>query len=421
MKLKDNMNNQSLSNSDKAIKESLLDRAMKEYSEKQKQDNEKKAEEGYKITKVTHKKNRLVTIYGVTIIVILLAFTSSMILFRNIMNGMDDTKHEAEKDKIRYEFNTIMKAKTSLDSQITVGLKDMSKDIVDDINSSNIDMDSLEISLTNGEVPDELDAIFSKYLMNKSFASNDTERDSIFIAKSDVILADYSKMYDSEYDGTRTWEKDIEAMYNQDLGTSTYTKIINQDLSEPLIFEYDANDEISSEYNFTNLDENTLRLLYEKYGIEGFKNMIFLVPVYIYDNGDIFGKSDVHQGAKVDTNKMILVQRYSLYDYIVSNNVITEFAASRIVTNIDYLQSLCYIFAIGIIISMVIIIVFLLMITNNIIDKLKNGQALNRDPNNAFGRRSYDLHPDELISYIRDEIRRQEEGDSSKEDKEKKE
>ena len=102
------------------------------------------------------------------------------------------------------------------------------------------------------------------------------------------------------------------------------------------------------------------------------KSYTFLLPIYITDDGDIFGKYDVVGTHKQSNNKIIIIQEYSLYDYIIKMDIedeMNEVARQSYMISIqDQIMSHLYIFAISVIISVVCVIVIISIITNNLSD-----------------------------------------------------
>jgi hypothetical protein len=60
-----------------------------------------------------------------------------------------------------------------------------------------------------------------------------------------------------------------------------------------------------------------LKNIFFKEGIDGLKGYNVLVPVYITDDGDLFGTPDIGPDGKVNhTHKIIVVQRFSIYEVV---------------------------------------------------------------------------------------------------------
>jgi hypothetical protein len=68
-----------------------------------------------------------------------------------------------------------------------------------------------------------------------------------------------------------------------------------------------------------------LKNVYTKEGIEGLSGYVMLVPSYITETGDIFGTPDVSNDGNVNkTYKIVVVQRFSLYDIIKKHQLVTH-------------------------------------------------------------------------------------------------
>jgi hypothetical protein len=79
------------------------------------------------------------------------------------------------------------------------------------------------------------------------------------------------------------------------------------------------------------VDTQQLEDIYDKSGIDGFKNMYILVPTYITSDGDILGIKDLDPtGVPQKNDKMIVIQKLSIYDALINQySLISSFKTTR--------------------------------------------------------------------------------------------
>lgn len=149
--------------------------------------------------------------------------------------------------------------------------------------------------------------------INDVYINRDTENNRVFIANKDGILAD--KGFVSSTKASRDWNSEIKAKFNPDLTSKAVSMILTKN-KETIYWMPDTVEKDTS----TQISEPSLKALkqtYETYGLDELKKYDILVPVYITNDGDIFGNSDVDiHGLKVDNDKIIVIQEFSIYDAI---------------------------------------------------------------------------------------------------------
>ena len=304
------------------------------------------------------------------ITMVLLIFVSSMLIFSHLIKEVNN--HFSHIDTFFDEdiYENVIQLKDHIESDLYSNLKIVANSIEDDI-MCETDLDNLENKLNSSkDIPEELETIFRNNIFDKYLLGIENDRNNIFICNKNGILSDYdiTSATDSK---TRTWEHEINNQYNKKLAKNTIDKILVMDDYGNLVFERknDCNKKHELYDNVTN--ENIKKIIINE-GLDGLKSYTFLLPVYITNDGDIFGKYDVVGTHKQSNNKIILIQEYSLYDYIMKMDIeeeINEVARQTYISSIqDQIMSHLYIFAISVIISVVCIIVIISIITNNISD-----------------------------------------------------
>ena len=143
------------------------------------------------------------------------------------------------------------------------------------------------------------------------------DNNDIFVAVHDGIILDYSLSKIPYADETvsksfRTWEEYISTSVNPELTEKAIELILDQHNS--IIFE-----QAEGEISFIEHQLDEIKKLYMQDGITALRNYTFLVPVYITEDGDIFGNVDIMYGHKYKTYKIILIQEFNVYDQLEEN------------------------------------------------------------------------------------------------------
>lgn len=318
---------------------------------------------------------------------------------------------------INQEYNsidsqTILETKRYIDAVSTSKLKDISNELTDNI-YDNLDMVVLKSELESGIVSDDLETIFRKAILNKcTVAGLDKDINNIFVCNSKGILADYSKIYATDNESTRTWEVESARQQNVELFNNSIQSMIRQDVTTMFVEESVISDDENHKV-VTRMTESELISIVEAEGLNGIKNYTFLVPVYIMENNDIFGTNDIIGGRRVANNKFILVQRYNLYDYIRLYHINEQFDHEATEYQFNTIFTLIYIFIIIYALSIIIFIIYSILVLNRAIDEQecnqpknfgdRNAKITEIDPYTMTGRRAYDKYSAEIIRLLQEE------------------
>ena len=221
------------------------------------------------------------------------------------------------------EVEIIVNTKQYIDATISADLKETATEMRSEILSLD-NLDELEQDLNNGNIPQELTDIFRKHLQRSTtIIGEDAQLNNISVFMEEGVVEDFSHVYAYTGDGSRTWEIEKRHEQNPKLYDNTINAILTQN-SDIYYAEQVAsldNSNLSDEFMIDYMNKDILFDIYKKYGTEGLRSFTFLVPVYIDKDGDIFGNADIVNGKHIRNNKFIIVQRYSLYDYIVNHNI----------------------------------------------------------------------------------------------------
>ena len=114
----------------------------------------------------------------------------------------------------------------------------------------------------------------------------------------------------------RTWEAEFPMHYNRELAYDAVT-LLNSKSDKIIFWEFLPPSDPDNHYKMTDVSMEELKKLFVMEGIEGLKNIEFLAPAYITEDGDIFGVDDIGaKGQRVQNHKIIVVQGFNLYEQI---------------------------------------------------------------------------------------------------------
>lgn len=207
---------------------------------------------------------------------------------------------------------------------------DVKDNIVRDLNTAygndkdtlRYDMDYLDVNST-----------FLKTLnddITGRFINVDNDNNDLFIISTwqatvdtdlrGMIIAD--KSFNCAGDGQpRYLSSELIKHYNSELGYDAIKRILTQNKDEIIFWEYLPSTDINHK-KLSSVSLKALKELYMTEGINGLKTYEFLIPVYINENTDIFGKQVVNNLGSYDKDnrQMIVVQGFSIYDSIMKNH-----------------------------------------------------------------------------------------------------
>lgn len=347
-----------------------------------------------------------------SIVFMLVVSLAGTFILHYVLISLNHLQQRIDTDYMNSDIELILDTKAYLDATATAGLKDISHQITDNIYDS-FNMEELEKDMSRGYIPSELNNIFKDAIIDKCTINGlDSESNNIFICNKEGILADFSNIYASDSETTRTWEVEASSQRNSRLYSNSIQGLVNQDTSFLFVEEKEESD-VENHVYLARVSNQTIESLYRREGLEGLKNYTFLVPVYVLENNDIFGVDDIINGQRVHNNKFIIVQRYNLYDYLVTYNL-----DIRLAKDVDYeftsIYNLIYIFIIVYIISILVFIFYSITVLNKAIndqeaeartkDKiLKSMMPKDNNESPLTGRRAYDRYSAEIIRLIQEE------------------
>ena len=304
---------------------------------------------------------------------------SIVVSFRMMINYSAEVGSDIEEYMLENEIIDIFKTQDYVEASSTMELKDIAANMREEI-ISTMDMEELERSLERGVIPDQLSEIFKKYLNDVCTVPGlDPEPNNIMIFMEQGVIADFSHVFAYDSDESRTWEVEKRYEQNKKLYDNTIQAILTQDsrnlYAEQLVRVDSSDDVYMPEY----VDKTIIAKIYREEGLEGLKYYTFLVPVYIDEDGDIFGNADIVNGKRIHNKKFILVQRYSLYDYISGSSEPTTLY--RIITSKDGQRLEGFMVVSGLLLSILSIVILggLSVIINGMIIRSKAMEITDND------------------------------------------
>lgn len=338
---------------------------------------------------------------SVSIIFILIIFISSMLIFVNIKSQIKDTNDVILSINNEKTFSTIMDIKKSLEADTYLDLKEIATDIETDI-KANTNLDEAEISMNNGKVPDDVQKIIEENIRGLDFIGIENDNNNIFICTKNGIVADFSIKDATKKSKERTWQYESSQQYNTNLSGNTIGSLLSESHDDFLVFEREESSNENHSY-YNTISEETLKTVYMNEGISGLKNYTFLIPVYITEDGDIFGKEDVIAGHIQNNNKFILVQEYNLYDYICKNHkeLINDSLNKYTDTQFLHINSYMNLLGISIFCAVICVILFLSVLSNKLYD-VTRACMVAIDNDNKYRKKEIDKYynHDEVVEII---------------------
>lgn len=131
------------------------------------------------------------------------------------------------------------------------------------------------------------------------------------------IIASFSntdKLITHEIEEVITWENFIKNIPNPELAAEALQSIRNKD-NNIIFMQTEPSRDGEIEKN-TNMDLETLKSAFFKYGLDGLKYYSLLSPAYITEKGEIYSIEDAHRIAKTDNYKIMIIQSFNLSDII---------------------------------------------------------------------------------------------------------
>lgn len=161
-----------------------------------------------------------------------------------------------------------------------------------------------------------LSNVFDKSL-NDLYMNVDNKDNRAFVMTTNNIIWNRTDNTNNTKDkDILKWTNFNSFIYNEILASKAVNTIKSIKYNTNNLIYWQCNN--SENNTITNMSMNELYTMYKKHGLEELKNYELLVPSYITNTGDIFGKADVSSnGISHDNYKLIIIQRINIYDAII--------------------------------------------------------------------------------------------------------
>lgn len=160
------------------------------------------------------------------------------------------------------------------------------------------------------------DSKLSKILDNRLdgvFINNNTKSNKLFVVSCNKVI--WSRDMNIKNNCINNF---VEEQYNKKLCEAAMHNIKKMNPQKnDLIFWEPTSNSINNHMMIDSISFDNLLAVYYKEGIDSLKSYEILIPVYITDNGDIFGTRDLNSvGTSNHNYKIIIIQRMNVYDAI---------------------------------------------------------------------------------------------------------
>lgn len=256
------------------------------------------------------KKPRKMVIIGRAMCFIMLIMTIGLVLY---MYSVERIKYSKEQNIADYKNNTFDRIYSEL-NLLHRQAKDSSKSLASDIEEElrQLDLSKIHEELDDGIINSDIYKTIRDNIDGKTLNGIDNYKNGITVMTQDGIFEDFN--YERASAKLRTWDDEINKAWNKELEKEAINKILIH--SKELIAMEKINHINGNHIKIAELDEDNLREVYLKEGIEGFQNYQFKAAAYITESGDIFGNEDIVSGVRQKTHKFIIIQEFNLYDQL---------------------------------------------------------------------------------------------------------
>lgn len=239
---------------------------------------------------------------------------------RAFLNFVGRTTIIVRNTRIR-EFNSILKnVKYIADYELDSSIQKINSDV-----EKTADLTRLKIALTLNTHYDYFDTILRKNLQDNIFNANgvvDRNRNNIFVLVNGYLIASYNQ--DDTYlknairTGSNVKLKELigSEFYNKELSLKALHQLQVQDKG---LIIWQASKPADADENYKpphSIDVHQLDEILINGSKEELASYEVLVAKYITENGNIFGEYDIAGSPKEINNKIIIVQKVNMVDWI---------------------------------------------------------------------------------------------------------
>lgn len=258
--------------------------------------------------------------YALIVILFTIIVISLLGARRVFLNFVDKTRIVVENTRVR-EFNSILRnAQYIADYELNSSIQKINSDV-----EKEADLSRLKIALTLNTNYDVFDYILRKNLQTNIFVANgfvDPNRNNIFVLVNGYLVASYNQddtyLKDPIKTGSKIKVKEIitNDFYNKELSIRALHQLEIQDKGL-IIWQARKPSDADDDYKPTpRIDLKKLDDILRRGTKEELASYEILVPKYITETGNIFGEYDVAGSPKGVNNKIIIVQKINMVDWI---------------------------------------------------------------------------------------------------------
>lgn len=307
------------------------------------------------------------------IMTIILIFSSSAILYRNIIVTVEENLGLTIQELKQKEFETIWSHLEDFHEHARQEVDIIASNIEDDILSLPEDkLEQLHSDMDNDIINQDFHNILNSNIENYNFNGIDNHQNGVIIMNMKGYVEDFNYRRASECSITdeahscREWSCSIENAYNQELEKDAVDKLLNRTTGIIATESYN----ITHNNNHIMIEELTYDALLNVYleeGLNGLRNYQIFVPHYITNVGDIFGTPDINHGVKLENHKIIVVMEFNLYDQLTNGYLNDDVNTDSLTYRYDTLLRELYIFGLVIMVTVVVLILYLCSVYNDLI------------------------------------------------------
>ena len=149
----------------------------------------------------------------------------------------------------------------------------------------------------------------------------DNNRNTLFILTNNGNIIRADNRYKPEKGKlSKSISDEVTETYNPDLAQNSLALLTKHDIGGLIFYEPEYIIDNPNHIKLSTPSLNGLKEVYYNEGLNGLTGYVILVPVYVTNDGDIFGTPDISPTGEINKNyKLIVVQQYSLIDAINFN------------------------------------------------------------------------------------------------------
>lgn len=321
----------------------------------------------------SHLKKYPLNTIPILIFVVIIFFTFNMYSYKIEVNSLLKTKNEITENSKEAEWELV---KGIIDNNFKLTKEKsryFSKKLEVELLKNYRDLSELEKEFQSKEFSPKFFNI-----LKECFDAIDNKGSEItYIGIKDGILSAFSNeeitLFNKENnDIVIPWSSIVNGSINPILNSEAIDKIISKNKS--LIIFQDGDSDVSVNL-LEDMSYNSLKDVYFKEGVKGFKSIFILAAAYITEGGDIFGTNDYTFTNTNNNHKIYLVQQINIEE-ILENNISKidkyELDRNENLREIDYLLDMKIIVFLSMQGAFIVLLLFFSHLYNSIKDEAKN-------------------------------------------------